>query len=77
MDINMNNVNFKKFDDDNWVYLTPDGIKVNGIRVFYDDGTLQATEGMADYSEGYLKDIANKNDWTDFDNFKANISGLC
>lgn len=41
MDINMSNVRFYKVvNDDNWVYLGINGNGKNGIKVFYDDGTL-------------------------------------
>lgn len=50
MDINMNSVNFNKGKNENWIYLITDGSdtlkedKSNGIKVFYDYGTLQATD---------------------------------
>ena len=75
MDINMNNVNFKKFDDDNWVYLTPDGTKVNGIKVFYDDGNFMSlkAEDMAKYYEGYLQDVVGFNHLDMYDNLVSDI----
>lgn len=75
----MNSINFVKGKNENWIYLITDGSdtlkedKSNGIKVFYNDGTLQATESMADYYEGYLKDIANKNDWTAFDSLLQSV----
>lgn len=75
MDINMSNVIFKKFDGDNWVYLTPDGTKINGIKVFYDDGTFKSlkSEDMAKYYEGYLQDVVGFNHLDIYDNLVSGI----
>lgn len=63
MDINMNNVNFYKGKNgDNWIYLDVNGNGIDGIKVFYDDGSLiNPTMDMATYYENYMKDIAGKN----------------
>lgn len=76
--MDMNNVSFYKGKNgDNWIYLDVNGNGIDGIKVFYDDGSLKNSKlDMATYYENYMKDIAGKNNLAAIEYFVSSVD-LC